>query len=94
LSSEEEDEQNEHLLPGEAYELINPSLKMLISIFESTTVTRTDIKELKQNILQLQGKFLERFGKKQRTNPPGTQFVSSNLPDNSRKKTHGTKYMR
>jgi hypothetical protein len=94
LSSEEEDEQNEHLLPGEAYELINPSLKTLISIFESTTVTRTDVKELKRNILQLQGKFLERFGKKQRTNPPGTQFVSSNLPDNSRKKTHGTKYMR
>jgi hypothetical protein len=93
-SSSEHEEVNEQLYPGEAYELINPSFKTLMSIFESRTVTRSDVNELKRNIVELQGKFLERISKKQRSHPPCVQFVSSSLPDHTRKKTHGTKHMR
>jgi hypothetical protein len=47
--SENDETENEHLLPGEAYELINPGLKTLLSIFESSAVTRSDVKELKRS---------------------------------------------
>jgi hypothetical protein len=93
-SSEEESPQNEQLKPGEAFAMINPSLKALLSLFESRNASRTDVKELKRNIVELQGKFTERFRKKHQTNPPSSHFVSSSLSDHSRKKTHGTKHLR
>jgi hypothetical protein len=46
-SSPEQEEVNEQLYPGEAFELINPSLKTLLSIFESRNVTRSNVNELK-----------------------------------------------
>jgi hypothetical protein len=93
-SSSDEDSFNEQLSPGEAYAMLNPSIKALLNLFESRNVTRMDVKELKRTIVELQGNFTERFSKKHKPNPPCAHFVSSSLSDPSRKKTHGTNHLR
>jgi hypothetical protein len=90
---------DERLSPNEAFEYINPRIKSLLSVIQSTGLTRSDLKDLKElnkDFLQMEEKFLEMMStrKRQSSSAMSSQFVSSNLPDHNRRKTHGTKHMR
>jgi exonuclease VII small subunit len=69
-------------------------LKSLVSAIESTEATLEDIEEAFQDMLKLKAKFKECFfSRKSRVQSSSSNFVSSNLADNPRCKTHGTKHM-
>jgi hypothetical protein len=60
---------------------------------ESTEVTLDDIEEALQDMLKIEAKFKEQFSRKSRLHRSSVKFVSSSLPDNPKRKTHGTKNM-
>jgi hypothetical protein len=75
------------------FEKHNPVFKALVCAIQSTEATIDDIEEAFQDMLNLEAKFKERFRRKLRTQPSSSNFVSSSLADNPRRKTHGTKHM-
>jgi hypothetical protein len=75
------------------FEKLNPVFKALVCTIKSTEATIDDIEEAFQDMLNLDAQFKERFSRKSRTQPSSSNFVSSSLADNPRRKTHGTKHM-
>jgi hypothetical protein len=75
------------------FEKLNPVFKSLVASIESTEATMEDIEEAFQDILKIEEKFKNRFSRKSRNTSSSSAFVSSNLPDNPRRKTHGTKHL-
>jgi hypothetical protein len=73
------------------FEKLNPVFKSLVAAIESTEATAEDIEEAFQDILKIEEKFKERYSRKG-NNRFSSKFVSSNLADNPRRKTHGTKH--
>jgi hypothetical protein len=81
------------LLGNEAYEYLNPRFKSIVSALQSKGIMRSDLQEVHHELLQLEGKIIQRLSQK-RPVSSSCQFVSSNLADHNRRKTHGTKHMK
>jgi hypothetical protein len=75
------------------FEKLNPVFKSLVASIESTEATMEDIEEAFQDMLKIEEKFKARFSRKIGKALSAHAFVSSNLADNPRRKTHGTKHM-
>jgi hypothetical protein len=75
------------------YEKLNPIFKSLVAAMESTEATLDDVEEAFQDMLKIEAKFKERFGRKSRHHRSSLKSVSSSLADNPKRKTHGTKNM-
>jgi hypothetical protein len=73
------------------FEKLNPVFKSLMAAIESTEATAEDIEEAFQDMLKIEEKFKERYSRKG-NNRFSSKIVSSNLADNPRHKTHGTKH--
>jgi hypothetical protein len=81
------------LLGNEAYEYLNPRFKSIVSALQSKGIMRSDLQEVHHELLQLEGKIIQRLSQ-ERPVSSSCQFVSSNLADHNRRKTHGTKHMK
>jgi hypothetical protein len=92
LETSTEQGREDRLSPNEAYELLNPRIKSLLSVIQSTGLTRSELAELNGDFLMIEEKILGRLSRKRQSS--SSHFVSSNLTDHNRRKTHGTKHMK
>jgi hypothetical protein len=92
-ANKNQDEQDGPISGNEAYDYLNPRFKSIISALQSKGTMRSNLQEVHHTLLQLEEKIIQRLSQK-RPASSSCQFISSNLADHNRRKTHGTKHMK